>query len=95
MPRTLQLDLTAEQRLELEQVRDRHGAAYMREKAAALLKIADGQNGWQVARHGSHKRRDSDTIYRWVSRYRAEGIHGLVVRKGRGRKPSFFPQPSR
>ncbi len=98
MPRTLTLDLSSEQRRELESVRDHHPQPYMREKAAALLKIADGQNGLQVAQHGLLKRRDSDTIYRWVARYQAEGINGLVTRPGRGRKPAFSPnlpgQPS-
>jgi hypothetical protein len=91
MPRTIQLKLNAEQRAELESVRDHHRRPHMREKAAALLKIADGQNGLQVARQGLHKGRDSDSIYRWVARYRAEGVAGLTIRKGRGRKPSFSP----
>jgi len=91
MPRTLQLDLTKEQRQELERMRDHHARPHLREKAAALLKIADGQNGLQVARHGLLKARDSDTIYRWVARYQAEGVAGLGVRTGRGRKASFSP----
>ena len=91
MPRTLQLELSREERQELEMMRDHHALPHLREKAAALLKIADGQNGWQVARHGLLKVRDSDTIYRWVGRYQAEGVAGLGVRKGRGRKASFSP----
>lgn len=91
MPRTLQLYLTNEQRQELEAVRDHDALPHMREKAAALLKIADGQNGLQVARHGLLKARDVDTIYRWMGRYQAEGIAGLRVRQGRGRKASFSP----
>jgi len=91
MPRTVQLDLSVDQQRELEKVRDHHPQPYMREKAAALLKIAAGANGLQVAQHGLLKRRDSDTIYRWVARYLAEGIEGLRVRKGRGRKPAFSP----
>lgn len=91
MPRTVQLDLSADQQRELEKVRDHHPQPHMREKAAALLKIAAGDNGLQVAQHGLLKRRDSDTIYRWVARYQAEGVEGLRVRKGRGRKPAFSP----
>jgi hypothetical protein len=91
MPRTLQLDLSADQQRELKKVRDHHPQPYMREKAAALLKIAAGQPGLQVAHHGLLKRRDSDTIYRWVARYQAEGVDGLRVRTGRGRKPAFSP----
>lgn len=91
MPRILQLHLSADQQRELEKLRDQHPQPHMREKAAALLKIAAGQNGLQVAQHGLLKRRDSDTIYRWVARYQAEGVEGLRVRKGRGRKPAFSP----
>lgn len=91
MPRSVRLELSAEQQRELEKVRDHDGLPYLREKAAALLKIAAGQNGLQVARHGLLKARDSDTIYRWVERYRKEGVAGLKVRRGRGRKPAFFP----
>jgi hypothetical protein len=92
MPRTLHLDLSATQRAELEQMRDHHPKPHLREKAAALLKIAAGQKGVQVAKHGLLKARDSDTLYRWMARYQAEGIAGLQVRTGRGRKPAFSPR---
>ena len=91
MPRILQLKLSSEQRAELETVRDTHKLPHMREKAAALLKIANGQPGSAVARQGLLRRRDTDTVYRWVERYRATGIAGLGIRKGRGRKASFSP----
>lgn len=91
MPRILTLHLNTEEQQELEDVRDHHALAHMREKAAGLLKIAAGQNGLQVAQHGLLKARDSDTIYRWVARYQAEGIKGLMIRGGRGRKPAFSP----
>ena len=94
MPKVLQLELSSGQRAELEDVRDHHHLAYMRERAAALLKIAEGQAGLTVAHSGLLKRRDSDTIYRWVARYRAGGVDGLVVRAGRGRKPAFSPDVS-
>ena len=92
MPKPIRLDLTAEQRKELERIRDRHPKAYMRERAAALLKIADGRSGREVALHGLLKRRHPDTIYGWVRRYKKEGVKGLRVRAGRGRKPAFSPQ---
>lgn len=91
MPRILQLELSKAQRAELEWVRDRHEQAHMREKAAALLKIAEGQVASQVAQTGLLKKREADTVYRWLSRYAAEGISGLTVRRGRGRKASFSP----
>ncbi len=95
MPRIRTLKLNSEQQDELENVRDRHPLAHMREKAAALLKIAAGQNGLQVAQHGLLKEREADTVYRWMGRYEALGIKGLMIRQGRGRKPAFSPRLSR
>ena len=91
MPTPLQLTLSATARRELERVRDHDREPYMREKAAALLKIADGQSGRDVALHGLLKHRRPDTVYDWVRRYRAAGVAGLRVQPGRGRKPAFSP----
>ena len=70
---------------------NRHAKPYMRERAGALLKIADGAAAHAVARQGLLRPRESDTVYAWLARYRAEGLAGLLIRKGRGRKPAFFP----
>lgn len=91
MPAPLKIELSAEQRQELEEIRDKHPKPYMRERATAILKIADGMSGLQVSREGLYKQRHPDTIYRWVRRYLAEGVAGLEIRKGRGRKPAYFP----
>lgn len=91
MPAPLEIKLTTAEREELEGVRDTHEKAYMRERAAAILKIADGMSGLQVGQAGLLKPRDPDTIYRWVHRYQAEGIVGLEIRSGRGRKPAYEP----
>ena len=85
------LELSNEQRAALERVRDRHPKAHMREKAAALLKVADGQTPNAVAKGGLLKARDPDTVYRWLDRYAADGIEGLLVKSGRGRKAVFSP----
>ena len=38
------------------------------------------------------KRRDPDTVYTWLRRYREQGIRGLSNKPGRGRKPAFSPK---
>ncbi len=91
MPVPLQIKLTPAEREELERVRDTHPKAYLRERAAAILKIAEGRSGLQVSQAGLLKRRDPDTIYRWVQRYREDGLAGLEIRAGRGRKAAYFP----
>jgi hypothetical protein len=84
------LELSPEQRAELEHARDRDKRAYMREYASALLKIADGQSANHVAQHGLYKKRDPDTLYRWLSKYKAGGLSALVHRERghRGFSPS-------
>ena len=56
----VEIVLRTEQRHELLELRDHAPQAYVREKAAAILKVAEGQAG-------------------------------LLVRRGRGRKPAFSP----
>jgi transposase len=91
MPKPLQLALSAADVRELAYTRDHDPEPHMREKAAALLKIADGQSGRAVALHGLLKHRRPDTVYEWVRRYQTDGIAGLRVKPGRGRKPAFSP----
>jgi hypothetical protein len=85
------LELTSEQVTELEQVRDHAERPYLRERAAALLKIAGGLSATAVAEHGLLRRRGVHTVLNWLKRYRAAGIAGLTILPGRGRKPAFFP----
>jgi transposase len=94
MPKLLKIELNAEERTELEAIRDTHERAYMRERAAAILKVADGQSGLQVAKHGLLKRRKVDAIYDWIHRFKADGVEGLKIKPGRGRKPAFSPSIS-
>ena len=63
MPLRRTLILTAARRTDLESARDHDPRPYVRERAAALLKIADGQSPHAVARHGLLKPRDPDTLY--------------------------------
>jgi hypothetical protein len=55
--------LTEVQRQELLQLRDHDPRPYVRERGAALLKIAEGQSPHRMARSGLLKRRDPDTVY--------------------------------
>ena len=91
MPSQIRIDLRQEQVQELEQARDHHDKAYVREAAAAILKVAEGQSARQVALNGLLKVRDPESVSAWIQRYQTEGISGLMVGQGRGRKPAFFP----
>ncbi len=92
MPNPLQIELSASACKELVQVRDQSPKAYLRERAAAILKIAEGQSASEVARHGLLKQRQYQTVCDWVHRYQQAGPEGLMIRQGRGRKAAFSPQ---
>lgn len=95
MPTPTRLQLSQQEREALEQMRDHHPKGYARERAAALLKIADGSSATQVAYGGLLKRRYPHAVCEWVRRYRAESIQGLLMREGRGRKPAFSPSSTK
>jgi hypothetical protein len=86
--------LTAVQRQDLTDVVRHHPKPYVRERASALLKIADGAVPAQVAATGLLQPRDPDTIYAWLDRFETEGLAGLLMRPGRGRRPAFSPSAS-
>lgn len=90
MPRR-QLVLSETERRELVQLRDHARQPYVRERSAALLKIAEGMPVTLVARQGLLRPRDPDTVYAWLDRYQATGSAGLKVHPGRGRQPAFSP----
>lgn len=93
--RALALCLSPAQEAELVALRDHHPRPYLRERAAALLKVAAGVSARQVAVGGLYRPRKPATVRSWVARYRAQGSAGLSIQGGRGRKPAFFPSGER
>ena len=85
------LELSEGERRELERIRDHHPKPYVRERAAAILKLADGLSARFIALFGLLKKRDPETVGAWRRLYLAEGINGLAIKPGRGRKPAFSP----
>ena len=83
--------LTPQQRLTLAEARDHHPKPYVRERAAAVLKIDAGGYFQEVARHGLLKQHAPNSVSDWYHRYLERGIAGLFIGKGRGRKPAHFP----
>jgi hypothetical protein len=76
------------QRRELEQARDHDPRPYVRERCAALLKIAAGTSPHAVARHGLLKPRDPDTVYAWLTHFLADGLTGLTAHRHGGYRRS-------
>ena len=80
------LALSDEQRTELLYHRDHDSKPYVRERCAALLKIADGQAPYAVANTGLLKNRDPDTVYAWLDYYQNEGLPGLLAHQHGGNR---------
>ena len=78
--------LTDGQRQELTHYRDHDPHPYMRQRCAAILKIADGGAPHAVARQGRLKPRDPDTVDAWLNAYEASGLAGLLARQHGGRR---------
>jgi hypothetical protein len=90
MARRRTLILTPAARRDLVAHRDHDPRPYVRERCAALLKIADGLSPHAVAQHGLLQPRDPDTVYGWLSHYQAEGLAGLLARQHGGRRRGYL-----
>ncbi len=80
----------------LERIRDTAPKGFQRERAAAVLKVAQGMPAYIVAADLLYKPRARSTVCEWLDRFETEGIEGLLgIRPGRGRKPAFPPRGPR
>lgn len=92
MPKRIRISLSESQRDELKKVRDSHPKPYMRERASAVLKVADGEIVRAVAEHQLLKRHEPETVSIWIRSYLEQGLAGWEIKSGRGRKSLFFPK---
>jgi hypothetical protein len=88
----LHLSLSAHERAELETIRRRDPKPYRRERASALLQIANGASAAAVAQHGLLQPRRPDTVRAWVHRYAAEAAQAEVL-DVLARAPRCFDRP--
>jgi hypothetical protein len=86
-----EINLTEVQRQTLEAMRDYHQKPYLREKAAAILKIEAGHSVRWVAQKGLLKQRNWKTVVGWLNDYVDNGLGSLYIASGRGRKPAYEP----
>ncbi len=84
------LSLTEEQRQELLRLRDHDARPYVRERGAALLKIAVGDTAHRVAKRGLLKPRDPDTVYSWLDLYQASCAQGLIAHPQGGSRGRYL-----
>ena len=84
------LEVTPAQQRALEEHRDHDPRPYVRERSAALLKIAEGRSPHAVAQGGLLKARDPDTVYGWLHTYEEEGLAGVIARQHGGPRRGYF-----
>lgn len=94
MATPLNVRLDPDQVAELTLMRDTHPKPYVRERAAAILKVASGWSARRVALHGLLRPRRPETVGDWIDRYLASGPDALEVASGRGRKTVAAPRRS-
>ena len=81
-----QLTLSPAQKQKLTDLRDRTKHEYIRERCAALLKIASGHSAHWVAHHRLLRPRDPDTVYKWLDLYEAHGLSALQQHRQGGNR---------
>jgi hypothetical protein len=91
MPKYIVVELSEGQEAELEKVRHQHPKAFMRERAAAVLKVAQGETVTAVAEKGLLTRHEPETVHQWIKNYLAHGLQRWEIQSGRGRKAAFSP----
>ncbi len=80
------LPLNPDQRQQLLQHRDHDPRPFVRERCAALLKIADGHSPHAVAVAGLLRPRDPDTVYAWLNHFQRDGLAGLLAHQHGGHR---------
>lgn len=85
----IEIDLTAEERAELES-RSRGLRVAHRDviRAKIILLISQGRTLLSVAREVGRQRK---IVRKWASRFQAKRLAGLIDKSGRGRAPTFSP----
>jgi hypothetical protein len=84
MAQRRKLLLSAGQREALVAHRDHDPRPSVRERCAALVKIAAGMSPHAVAQRGLLKARDPDTVYGGLAAYEAAGLAGVIARQHGG-----------
>ena len=95
MPKRIRVELNAAQVQELEAMRHQSEKPYLRERAAAVLKVAAGQTLSEVAETGLLIRHEPETVHAWIKAYLKDGLSAWAIQSGRGRKAAFSPKDAR
>ena len=84
----LKIRLAGRHLKQLEHLAGTHQKPQLRERAAAILKVAQGQSVHQVAKTGLLTERHPSTVYGWIEQYFTHGIHAWENERQHRRKIS-------
>ena len=84
------IELTHEQHQELLWHRDHDPRPYVRERCAAVLKVAEGRTPYWIAQQGLLKQWDPDTLYAWLDYYQLQGLPGLIAHQHGGARRRYL-----
>lgn len=94
MPKRYQIVLTEQERQKLERWVKNPPRPYLRERARAILQVAQGET-IQATVEQLRVRIHRNAVSEWVQRFLAERLEGLKIKAGRGRKAVFSPTGKR
>ncbi len=80
------MKLTPAERITLQEAYANHSSKDFRSRCQSILLSSHGLPVKQIASIFEVRTR---TIYTWMDRWESEGICGLMIRTGRGRKPTL------
>lgn len=90
MPKRYHIELSPDERAQLKRWLRNPPKPYLRERARAILRVADGEPVSGVA-STLRTRIGREAVGDWVRRFLAARVEGLRIKAGRGRKPVFSP----
>jgi transposase len=88
----LKLRISGKHLLQLQRAARTHNKPAIRERAAAILKVVNGQSVDEVAQHGLLVRRHRSTVYNWIETYFSHGLNLWQQPRKRRRKVSESQQ---
>jgi hypothetical protein len=91
MPAAYRLAVGEAETATVDQLRAHGPKADLRERAAVLLAVARATAIRQAAQRAGLTAHDADTVWAWVARDQTQGVAGVWIRAGRGRKPAALP----
>ena len=90
MPKVYKIELTKQEQEKLESWVKNPPRTYLRERARAILKVSQGKT-IQAKTEELRVRVHRNAVSEWVKRFLSEGLEGLRIKRGRGRKAVFSP----